>query len=69
MKAKQMCGCGCESEALFWCRGFDFDPRVEGGRGEAFAAPSCRSFAAYLAEASAELEFPFTMERIVNVPD
>lgn len=69
MKTKQMCGCGCGIEALFWCKGFDFDPRVKGGRGKPFAEPCCRSIASYLSEASAELEFPFTMERIVNVPD
>lgn len=63
-RGPNVCGCGCNTVAVYRCEGFDFDPKAKDGRGKPFTELACATAAEYLHDSSAELGFPFTMERL-----
>lgn len=52
------CRCGCEGEAEYVVTGFDFDPKMPGGKGKAFSEPCCHTAACYLEESSSDFNLP-----------
>lgn len=58
------CNCGCNSEAIWIVKSFDFDPGKLDHIGKPFEEPACENSMLYLIESAQELGFPATVERI-----
>lgn len=63
------CKCGCDAEATYIVKSFEYDPRAPQGKGREFAEHCCRTSADYLSECAAELGLQYDKIRISKADD